>query len=156
MHRLVGWLGVSSLVIALDQFSKFLVMRGLELGRGLEITSFLELLYVMNPGASFSFLAGAGGWQRWFFLVLALVICSWLFRALKRQSGERLAPLAYSLVIGGALGNVIDRVIHGAVVDFLYFHLGSHGFPAFNVADSAISLGVFLMLMEQMVASRPR
>ena len=152
--RFVGWLSLAAVVIGLDQVTKVLVVQGMRLGQGIEVTSFFELLYVMNPGASFSFLAGAGGWQRWFFLVLALGICSWLTVMLKRQAGERLAPLAFALIIGGALGNVIDRVLYGAVVDFLYFHVGSHGFPAFNVADSAISLGVALMLLEQFMSSR--
>lgn len=154
MRRFIGWLGLALVVIGLDQVSKILVRAGMQLGQGVEVTSFFELLYVMNPGASFSFLAGAGGWQRWFFLVLALGICAWLTLMLKRQAAEKLAPLAFALIIGGALGNVIDRALYGAVVDFLYFHVGEHGFPAFNVADSAISAGVALMLLEQFMSSR--
>ncbi len=154
MRRFVSWLGLAVVVIGLDQITKILVIQGMRLGQGIEVTSFFELLYVMNPGASFSFLAGAGGWQRWFFLVLALGICSWLTLMLKRQAAEKLAPLAFALIIGGALGNVIDRVLYGAVVDFLYFHIGEHGFPAFNIADSAISAGVGLMLLEQFMSSR--
>ena len=154
MRRFVGWLSLAVAVIGIDQVTKILIRGSMALGQGVEVTSFFELLYVMNPGASFSFLAGAGGWQRWFFLVLALGICSWLTVMLKRQAAEKLAPLAFALIIGGALGNVIDRVLYGAVVDFLYFHLGAHDFPAFNVADSAISLGVFLMLLEQFLSGK--
>lgn len=154
MPRFIGWLGLAGFVIALDQLTKLMIVERFHLGQGVEITSFFELLFVMNPGASFSFLAGAGGWQRWLFLGLALGICSWLVVMLKRQAAEILAPLAFSLVIGGALGNAIDRVLYGAVVDFLYFHWGSHGFPAFNVADSAISLGVGLMVLEQFLAPK--
>ncbi len=152
MPRYLGWLGVSVLVIVLDQISKFAITHGMSFGQSIELTSFFDLVLVYNPGAAFSFLAHHDGWQRWLFTGLAIAVSAWLAVLTRRHSTERLLPLAFSLIIGGALGNVIDRILFGAVIDFLYFHWGRHGFPAFNVADSAISLGVALMLWEQFMA----
>ncbi len=146
MPRLIGWLGVSATVIVLDQATKWLVLTTLHYGQAIPVTGFFQLVLLFNPGAAFSFLADQPGWQRWFFVSLALVICTWLFAMLRQHACERLLPLSFSLIIGGAIGNVIDRLVHGAVVDFLYFHVGRFGWPAFNVADSAISIGVALML----------
>jgi signal peptidase II len=148
--RLGLWLAVTGLVIVLDQASKAWVMARFALGESLPVTPFFNLVFVFNPGASFSFLADAGGWQRWFFIALALAISIWLVGMLRRHAGERLMPAALAMVLGGALGNVIDRVRFGAVVDFLDFHaVGAH-FPAFNVADSAITIGVALLLWHQL------
>ncbi|MFT4171501.1 MAG: signal peptidase II [Rhodocyclaceae bacterium] len=146
------WLGVSALVIVLDQYTKWLVQQALALGEGIPVTSFFDLVFVYNRGAAFSFLANHSGWQRWFFVGLAVVICGWLLAMLRRHQDETLQPLAFTLVIGGAIGNVIDRLAHGAVVDFLYFHAGRYGWPAFNVADSAICVGVALMVLAQLRA----
>ena len=145
-RRLTAWLGVSVLVAVLDQLTKLIVLAKLSLGQAIPVTGFFQLVLVYNPGAAFSFLADHSGWQRWFFIVLAVVICGWLVVMLRQHRHERALPLAFSLIIGGAVGNVVDRVVHGAVVDFLYFHIGRYGWPAFNVADSAITLGVVLML----------
>lgn len=155
MPRYFGWLGLSLLVIVIDQLTKFVITRAMRFGQSIEITSFFDIVLVYNPGAAFSFLAHHDGWQRWLFTVLAIVVSGWLAVLLRRHAGERLLPLAFALIIGGALGNVIDRLLYGAVIDFLYFHLGRHGFPAFNVADSAISIGVALMLWEQFIAGAP-
>lgn len=144
------WLAVAGLVIILDQASKAWLTARFALGESVPVTSFFNLVFVFNPGASFSFLADAGGWQRWFFVVLALAISAWLLGMLRRHAGERLLPAALALVLGGALGNVIDRLRFGAVVDFLDFHAGVTHFPAFNVADSAITLGVALMIWHQL------
>lgn len=152
MRRYFGWLGASLLVIVFDQVSKFAITHTMSFGQSIEVTPFFDLVLVYNPGAAFSFLAHHDGWQRWLFTLLALAVSAWLAVLLRRHSAERLLPLAFALIIGGALGNVIDRILFGAVIDFLYFHLGRHGFPAFNVADSAISVGVALMLFEQFVA----
>ena len=154
MPRYLAWLGLSLLVIVLDQITKFAITHNLSFGQSIEITSFFDLVLVYNPGAAFSFLAHHDGWQRWLFTVLAIAVSAWLAVLLRRHAAERLLPLAFALIIGGALGNVIDRMLFGAVIDFLYFHLGRHGFPAFNVADSAISIGVALMLFEQFVAGQ--
>jgi signal peptidase II len=144
------WLGLSALVIVLDQITKWLVQQHLALGEGIPVTPFFDLVFVFNRGAAFSFLAEHSGWQRWFFVGLAVVICGWLSAMLRRHQSETLQPLAFALVIGGAIGNVVDRLAHGAVVDFLYFHVGRYGWPAFNVADSAICVGVALMLLAQL------
>lgn len=156
MPRYVAWLGLSLLVIVLDQVAKYAITHSMSFGQSVEITPFFDLVLVYNPGAAFSFLAHHDGWQRWLFTVLAIAVSAWLAVLLRRHCAERLLPLALALIIGGALGNVIDRILFGAVIDFLYFHWGRHGFPAFNVADSAISVGVALMLWEQFMTSRNR
>jgi len=152
--RFAGWLALAALVTALDQLSKHWVMGSLEFGAHVEVTAFFDLVLVFNPGAAFSFLADHSGWQRWFFVGLAVAICSWLLVLLRRHQREWLLPIAFSMIIGGAIGNVVDRFLYGAVVDFLYFHLGRHGFPAFNLADSAITLGVILMIWAQIIDAR--
>jgi signal peptidase II len=154
-RRFFGWLELSALVVGLDQLTKWLVLDRLQLGESVFVTSFFKLVLVYNPGAAFSFLADHSGWQRWFFITLAVVICAWLLTMLRRHQHELMLPLAFSLIIGGAVGNVIDRVAHGAVIDFLYFHVGRHGWPAFNVADSAITVGVVQMLWAQFRAPHP-
>ena len=149
MPRFVAWLGLSALVIVLDQITKFMVVGSMRLGANIPVNSFFDLVFIHNKGAAFSFLAHEDGWQKVFFIVLALGVCTWMGFLLWRHAAEKIAPLAFALIIGGALGNVIDRVLYGAVVDFLYFHVASYGWPAFNLADSAITLGVGLMLVEQ-------
>lgn len=147
--RYTAWLGLSLLVILLDQASKWLMMQTLAPGEVITVTGFFKLVMVFNPGAAFSFLADHSGWQRWFFVGLAVVVCGWLLAMLREHVHERLMPTALTLIVGGAIGNVIDRLVFGAVVDFLYFHYEQYGWPAFNLADSAISLGVGLMLFAQ-------
>jgi len=149
LPKTAKWLALSGLVIVLDQASKFLIAAVFHLGESLKLTSFFDLVFVFNRGAAFSFLSDAGGWQRWFFIVLALVISAWIVVMLTQHAHEKLLSAALALVLGGALGNVIDRLLHGAVVDFLYFHIASYYWPAFNLADSAITLGVALMLWQQ-------
>lgn len=154
-HKALKWLALSGLVIVLDQVSKQMIASAFKVGEGLRMTSFFDLVFVFNRGAAFSFLSDAGGWQRWFFIVLALAVSSWITYMLIRHAEENLLSAALALVLGGALGNVIDRALHGAVVDFLSFHLADYYWPAFNVADSAISLGVALMLWQQLVQEKP-
>jgi signal peptidase II len=143
------WLLLSGIVIVLDQLTKWLIDSYFKVGEGMRITSFFDLVYVFNPGAAFSFLAQAGGWQRWFFVGLALVISTWLVFMLRQHAQDRLMSCGIALVLGGALGNVIDRFVYGAVLDFLSFHVAGFYWPAFNVADSAICVGVALMLWHQ-------
>ena len=143
------WLALAVLVLILDQISKTWVLESFRHMERLTVTSFFNLVLVFNPGASFSFLADAGGWQKWFFVILALVISLWLLSLLRKHAQERLMPAALSLILGGAIGNVIDRLRFDAVVDFLDFHLAGYHWPAFNVADSAITVGVALMLWHQ-------
>lgn len=145
------WLGLALLVIVLDQITKFLITSSFQLGDSRTMAPFFDLVFVFNRGAAFSFLSDAGGWQRWFFVALAFGISSWLIVMLRHHAHEKLMPFAIALVLGGALGNVIDRFVHGAVVDFLSFHVGGFYWPAFNVADSGISVGVVLMLWGQFV-----
>ena len=151
LRSMTPWLAFIVLVIVLDQVTKEWALAYFQSVsvRRIEVTSFFDLVLAFNRGAAFSFLAEHSGWQRWFFAVLALVVSIWLLTLTWQHRLERLLPSAFSLIIGGALGNVIDRFNHGAVVDFLSFHAGPYYWPAFNIADSAITLGVALMLIGQ-------
>ncbi len=145
----LAWLGVAVLVVVLDLWTKHLASTQLELFQPQAVFSWLNWRLAHNPGAAFSFLAGAGGWQRWFFTVLAIAVSVflllWLFRT-RRE--ERLVPLALVLVMGGAIGNAIDRLRHGYVIDFIDVHYRGWHWPAFNVADSAIVCGIILLLLD--------
>ena len=146
---MLKWLGLSLLAIILDQGSKLAITSSMQLYQSIQIMPYFNLTYVHNTGAAFSFLSEAGGWQRWFFAGLALVISGviavWLAR-LKQH--ETLLAVALSLVLGGAIGNLIDRLVYGYVIDFLDVYYQTWHWPAFNIADSAITLGVILMLVE--------
>lgn len=146
---MAGWLLLAAGIIAADQASKAWILASLRLYEQVVLASFFNIVLVFNSGAAFSFLADAGGWQKWFFLVLAGGVVAWLLSLLRQHASERLLPAALSMIIGGALGNAIDRLRFDAVVDFLDFHLGGYHFPAFNIADSAITVGVALMLLQQ-------
>ena len=149
------WIVLAVVVIVLDQLSKAWALGSLRMAEQVVVTSFFNLVLVFNAGAAFSFLANAGGWQKWFFVVLASGISLWLVAMLRQHAGERLMALALSLILGGAIGNVIDRLRFDAVVDFLDFHLAGAHWPAFNVADSAITVGVVLMLWCQFFPPKP-
>jgi signal peptidase II len=142
------WLVVSAVVVALDLATKAWVSHALSYGDVVRITPFFNLIVTHNLGAAFSFLAGAGGWQRWFFSAVAIVISVALVVMLRRPHRDRMVPLALSLVLGGALGNLWDRVTLGHVVDFIQLHAAGYYWPAFNVADSAITVGVALLLWD--------
>lgn len=144
-NRKSYWYSVALVVLAIDQATKSLIDLTTPLGWSLEVTPFFNLVHVLNPGAAFSFLAGAGGWQRWFFLAIALGASIWLAWMLTKPA-HRLQALAYSLILGGAIGNGFDRVARGQVVDYLDFHLGGMHWPAFNIADVAICVGAGLIL----------
>ena len=150
MPRYMGWLLLAILVIVLDQASKAWVLASIPPNGGFALTDFFNLVFVFNRGAAFSFLSGADGWQRWFFLALAIGISAWLALMIRQHATERLQPAALALILGGAVGNAVDRLLHGAVVDFLDFHYAGWHFWAFNVADSAISVGVALLLLHQL------
>jgi signal peptidase II len=144
-----NWLWLSFFVVIVDQATKALVIANVKLQDKIELLPILDIVYLENTGAAFSILAQAGGWQRWFFIILALVVSLVLMVWLRRIRAEQvLLAVGLSLVLGGALGNVIDRVMHGYVVDFIYFHWREHYFPAFNVADTAISLGAGCLLLD--------
>ena len=148
------WLGLALLVLVLDQFTKVLVLGAFQLGDGTPITSFFNLVRAHNTGAAFSFLANAGGWQRWFFTGIGVVATVFMVWMLRSHAGQKLFCLAISLILGGAVGNVIDRLLHGYVVDFLDFYWGSWHFPAFNLADSAITLGAIFLILDELLRVR--
>ena len=141
------WLLLAAFVVLLDQSTKIAVMSGLGYGDSVSITPFFNLVLVFNTGAAFSLLAGAGGWQHWFFVSLALGVSAWIIWMLYRHARSCSLSVALSLVLGGALGNLADRLRLGAVVDFLDFHWGGWHWPAFNVADAAIVIGVAWLLV---------
>jgi signal peptidase II len=144
------WLGLALAVILIDQFTKTLILGEFRLGESRYVTSFFNLVRVHNPGAAFSFLADAAGWQRWFFVVLGIAASGFIVWMLKKHPGETLFCLAIALILGGALGNVIDRLLHGYVVDMLDVHWRGRHFPAFNIADSAITLGAVLLITDEL------
>lgn len=148
------WLGLALLVLLADQFTKILIIGSFALGDSTPVTSFFNLVRAHNSGAAFSFLAQAGGWQRWFFTGLgsaAALLMVWL---LKKHAGQKLFGFAIACVLGGAVGNVMDRVLYGYVVDFLDFHYAGIHFPAFNLADSAISLGAACLILDELLRVR--
>jgi len=149
------WLWLSALVVALDHATKWMAEAALDPYLPVPLVPSLNLTLMYNEGAAFSFLAGAGGWQRWFFAGLAAAVTValgvWLHRL---KAGERLTAAGIALVIGGAVGNLIDRVQTGRVVDFIDFYVGTWHWPAFNLADSAITLGVALLLLATLLEGR--
>jgi len=147
------WYGLAGLVVVLDQLSKWLVLSSLAFGETIYFAPFWNWVLTFNPGAAFSFLADQPGWQRWLFTALALAVSAWIAVELKKNPGEKLLALAMSLVMGGALGNVIDRVRFGAVVDFIQWHAAGYYWPAFNIADSAITVGAVLLVLGQYTAA---
>lgn len=153
---MLKWLWLSALVVVLDQLTKWFAEIMLVAHEPLPVLSFFNLTLMYNPGAAFSFLADAGGWQRWFFLILSVVVSSiliiWVSR-LKRHE-IRLA-VALALIIGGAIGNLIDRILYGHVIDFIQLYYEGWYWPAFNIADSAITVGAVLWIIESFVSTRP-
>lgn len=142
------WLIVSAAVVVLDQLTKLIIQNALAGLPFIEVTSFFQLVLAHNKGAAFSFLSDQSGWQRGFFIGIALFASVFIVLLLRKHRDEVLFSLALSLILGGAVGNLIDRVLLGAVVDFLYFHVGEHYWPAFNVADMAISCGAAIMIWD--------
>ncbi|MCX7945637.1 MAG: signal peptidase II [Hydrogenophilus sp.] len=136
----------ASVTLLLDQSSKSWVAALLPFGEAYPLTPFLQIVAVRNPGAAFSLLADAGGWQRWLFLLLALLISLWLLREARRVSPS--TAVAHGLIVGGALGNAWDRLMDGAVFDFILIHIGKWAWPAFNLADTAITLGVGWLFLD--------
>jgi len=143
------WYAMAVCAIVADQLAKLAIVRTFAYGEQVEVTPFFNFVHVLNPGAAFSFLAGAGGWQRYFFITLGLAVSTWLVRMLKQRL-PRLEAMGYSLILGGALGNVADRILRGAVVDFLDFHWHGAHWPAFNLADVAISVGAVCLIIASM------
>jgi signal peptidase II len=144
------WLALSAAVIVLDLATKAWVSASFQLGEARELLPFFSLVLMHNTGAAFSFLAGAGGWQRWFFTAITIAISVAIVFMLRRGYRNTLLASALALVLGGALGNLYDRLTLGYVVDFVLLHAGGHAWPAFNVADSAISVGVGLLIWDSL------
>ena len=142
------WLALAALIIVLDQVSKYAMAGLLAGGINIEVASFFNLVLVHNRGAAFSLLSNASGWQREFFIAIAVIASVWVVYLLRRHPQQTLFCLALSLILGGAVGNVIDRVLYGAVIDFLDFHVAGYHWPAFNVADSAITCGAVLLVWD--------
>ena len=158
---LVPWLSWAAIVLVLDQFTKTLILGYYQLGDSTLVTSFFNIVRVHNHGAAFSFLADAGGWQRWFFTGIGVVASGFMLWMLKSHPGQKLFCFAVSSLLGGAIGNVVDRLLHGYVVDFLDFHwkllspIFPHGhFPAFNLADAAITLGAVCLILDEVLRVR--
>ncbi len=148
---MLKWLWLSALVLVIDQTTKRVVDTTLRLYESIPLLPSFSLTYLRNQGAAFSFLSGAGGWQRWFFIGLAVIasvmICFWIRQI---PNDRKFEASAWALVLGGALGNLIDRVLYGYVIDFLDVYYGEWHWPAFNVADSAITVGVIFLLLESL------
>ena len=147
---LTPWLGIALIIILLDQLTKIAITKIFAYGEVSMVTSFFNLVLVFNRGAAFSFLAAADGWQRWVFTLLGIGAALLIVYLLKRHSNQRMFCGALALIMGGALGNVVDRLIHGHVIDFLDFHIGAWHWPAFNVADSAITIGAVLLVIDEL------
>ena len=145
------WLGVA--VMTLDQWTKWLIVERFDEYRGYVVLPVLEIMRLHNTGAAFSFLSDADGWQRWVFIGLGVAVSTGILVWLRRlpAKGQGLLASGLSLILGGALGNVIDRVLHGHVIDFIRVHYGEHYFPAFNVADSAITIGAALIILDNLL-----
>lgn len=148
MPESLRWFVLAAVVLVADRVSKVAVLQAFAPGERLEVTGFFNLVLVFNKGAAFSFLAGAAGWQTWFFAGVALVATAVISVLLVRQPGQRLFCIGLALILGGALGNLWDRLTLGMVVDFLDFHAAGWHFPAFNVADSGITVGAGILILE--------
>jgi signal peptidase II len=151
---LLPWLGIAFIIVVLDQLTKTLIVARFALGDSLTVTPFFNIERAHNTGAAFSFLAGASGWQRWFFVGLGAVAAVFIVWMLSRHGGQRLFAWALSLILGGAIGNVIDRLLHGHVVDFIQVHYAGWYFPSFNVADSAITIGAACLILDEVLRVR--
>ena len=153
--RFVLWMSLAALVIAADQLTKLAIVRWIPLLDSVQLTSFINLTHQKNPGAAFGMFADAGGWQRWFLTILAagvgVVIVVWIWRI--RHAGQAVLATGLSLVLGGAIGNMIDRMLHGHVTDFVQVWFGNWAFPSFNVADAGISVGAALLIIDALFFS---
>lgn len=148
------WLMWAAVVFALDQITKVLILQNYQLGDTTPITGFFNIVRAHNTGAAFSFLADAGGWQRWFFTGIAVVATILILWQLRTHPAQKLYCFALASILGGAIGNVVDRMLHGYVVDFLDFYANGWHFPAFNVADSAITLGAICVVLDELSRAR--
>jgi signal peptidase II len=151
---MLQWLGLAFIISLVDQFTKVLILGYYHLGDSTYVTSFFNVVRAHNRGAAFSFLSDASGWQRWFFTAIGFVAAAVIIWMLRSHAGQKLFSFAMACILGGAIGNVIDRMAHGYVIDFLDFHWAGMHFPAFNVADSAITLGAICLILDELLRVR--
>jgi signal peptidase II len=151
---MLPWLGLALILLIADQFTKVLILGYYKLGDSTTITSFFNIVRAHNTGAAFSFLASSSGWQRWLFTAIGVAATLFIVYLLRTHPGQKLFCFALACILGGAVGNVIDRLLHGYVVDFLQFHWRGWYFPAFNVADSAITVGAICLILDELLRVR--
>lgn len=149
-QSILPWIGFSLLIVVLDQLTKLWVQAKLDLGSVIEVTSYFNLVYVLNPGAAFSFLANQEGWQRHFLSAVAVLASVVILFMMRSSSHRRFAMFCLACILGGAVGNLIDRLVHGAVIDFLDVYIQNYHWPAFNVADVAISIGAVGLIVDEL------
>ncbi|MFD0668936.1 signal peptidase II [Ramlibacter sp. MAHUQ-53] len=151
---MMPWLGLALVVFIADQFTKTLILGYYRLGDATYVTSFLEIVRAHNTGAAFSFLASASGWQRWFFIALGTGAAVFIVWMLRQHAGQKLFAFSMACLLGGAVGNVVDRALHGYVVDFIHLHYAGWSFPAFNIADMGITAGAVGMILDELLRVR--
>jgi signal peptidase II len=151
---MLPWLGLALILLIADQFTKVLILGYYRLGDATYVTSFFNIVRAHNTGAAFSFLAGASGWQRWLFTAIGVAATIFIVWMLRSHHQQKLFSFALACILGGAVGNVVDRLLHGYVVDFLQFHWGGWYFPAFNIADSAITVGAVSLILDELLRVR--
>ena len=151
---MLPWLGLALIILIADQFTKVLIMGYYKLGDSSYVLPFFNVVRAHNTGAAFSFLAGASGWQRWFFTAIGVAATVFIVWLLRSHGGQKLFAFSLACILGGAVGNVVDRLLHGYVVDFLQFHWGGWAFPAFNIADSAITIGAICLILDELLRVR--
>ncbi|MEJ5990697.1 signal peptidase II [Ramlibacter sp. PS3R-8] len=152
---MLPWLGLALIILIADQFTKVLILGYYQLGDSTTITSFFNIVRAHNTGAAFSFLAGAGGWQRWLFTGIGVAATLFILYMLRSHAGQKLFSFALACILGGAIGNVIDRVLYGYVVDFVQVHWQERWyFPAFNIADAAITIGAVSLILDELLRVR--
>jgi len=153
-HGMLPWLGLALIVLIVDQFTKVLIMGYYQYGASTTITPFFNIVRAHNTGMAFSFLRDASGWQRWMFTGIGLVAAVFIVWMLRSHAGQKLFSFALACILGGAIGNVVDRLMHGYVVDFVQVHWRDWYFPAFNVADSAITIGAACLILDELLRVR--
>ena len=151
---MLPWLALALIILIADQFTKVLILGAYKLGDSTTITSFFNIVRAHNTGAAFSFLAAASGWQRWLFTGIGIAATVFIVIMLRSHAGQKLFSFSLACILGGAIGNVVDRLLHGYVVDFLQFHWRGWYFPAFNVADSAITVGAVCLILDELLRVR--
>lgn len=151
---MLPWLALALIVVIADQFTKVLILGYYKLGDSTYITSFFNIVRAHNTGAAFSFLAAQSGWQRWLFAGIAVAATIFIVWMLRKHAGQRLFSFALACILGGAVGNLVDRLLHGYVVDFIQVHYGGWYFPAFNIADTAITIGAGCLILDELLRVR--